>query len=430
MARAHNDLCTIVDRSYLPRVLILHQSLVDTCPSFRLRVCCTDEQTRTLLVRSRRPNLVAMSLADVEAHDPSLARLKQARSLPEYCFTAKPSLCLYVLDTEPEVQSIVYLDSDLMFLQDPTRGFELGEDSILLVPQRHAPGREREAELFGSFQAGTVGFQRSQEGLAALRWWRERCLEWCSYEHEDGKWTDQRYLEDWPQRFDGVRVLEDPGWGLAPWNAWQYRLEAQGGTALVDGRPVVFYHHSGLRLFGGIAALRRLGLFSRLYRCTPRPVPLVWRREPRHVAGLEEALLWVPYMRRLSEAIADLRRLDPAFSPALSPASPGLETCWTAVRRGRAAIRRTRRAVGAARYRLDRRARRPDRAGGHIRWRRGGKVADRSARQASAVMKHVDRRLKRVDHHLKRLDDRVANATHRYRGRRSLPMAPHPLRKQ
>ena len=73
-------------------------------------------------------------------------------------------------------------------------------------------------------------FRRDARGLEALHWWRDRCIEWCYYRVEDGKLGDQKYLDDWPERFDGVHVLEHPGGGLAPWNVENYELARRNGS--------------------------------------------------------------------------------------------------------------------------------------------------------------------------------------------------------
>jgi hypothetical protein len=76
------------------------------------------------------------------------------------------------------------------------------------------------------------------EGEVVRKWWEERCIEWCFARVEDGKFGDQKYLDDWPVRFESyVHVLERQEWSQAPWNASRYPF-GQG----------VFYHFHGLRI--------------------------------------------------------------------------------------------------------------------------------------------------------------------------------------
>jgi len=75
-------------------------------------------------------------------------------------------------------------------------------------------------------------------GETVRKWWEERCIEWCFARFEDGKFGDQKYLDDWPERYgDVVHVLRDKELALAPWNASRFPY----GNA-------VFYHFHGLRL--------------------------------------------------------------------------------------------------------------------------------------------------------------------------------------
>src|SRR5262249_5291447 len=170
-----------------------------------------------------------IGLDDLEEHDPGLLDVKPSRSRTEYYWTATPAVCSYALKTEPGLESITYLDADLMFFADPAPAFEeLADGSILIVPHRYAPEHRIWEEPCGIYNVQFVTFRRDANGLAALDWWRERCLEWCYNRYEDGRFGDQKYLDDWPTRFGGVRVLEHLGGGLAPWNVGQYRLERDG----------------------------------------------------------------------------------------------------------------------------------------------------------------------------------------------------------
>ena len=65
---------------------------------------------------------------------------------------------------------------------------------------------------------------------------------------QPGRFGDQKYLDDWPTRFESVHVLSHLGGGLAPWNIQQYALEAIGQQVIgIEKRsgvrfPAVFYH--------------------------------------------------------------------------------------------------------------------------------------------------------------------------------------------
>jgi hypothetical protein len=308
------EFCTLVTGGYLPQALVLRKSLLERRPDVRLRVGCLDETSRSLLDRLALPGIVTVPVTELERGDPELFEVREGRNQAEFCFTAKASLCLHVLKHEPELEGITYLDADLMFFDDPAAMFEgFGHSSIQIVPQRRPEGS---ATRTGSYDASVVTFRRDETGLGALAWWRERCIEWCYQRSEDGRWTDQRYLEDWPERFPGVRVVDHPGAGLAPWNIRRHAVAKGDDGVLVDGRPLVYYHYSTLTLYEGITTLRRLGLLSKTYRLTAGPVPVVWTVWHRFApSDWEEELLWHPYLERIGESIAQLRELDSRFRP-------------------------------------------------------------------------------------------------------------------
>src|SRR5207244_8164736 len=89
---------------------------------------------------------------------------------------------------------------------------------------------------------GWVSFRRDAHALACLHWWRERCLEWCYDRYEDGRFADQKYLDDWPSRFQRVAVLQHKGANLAPWNLANYTIRANGDRVLVDEAPPILSH--------------------------------------------------------------------------------------------------------------------------------------------------------------------------------------------
>jgi hypothetical protein len=304
------DFCTLFDINFLPRGLVLYRSLREVAPESTMRVFCMDNETKVLLERMALPGLAVIGLEELEAHDTSLAAVKSTRSQVEYCWTATPAVCLYSLERELELELITYVDADIMFFQNPAPLFdELGDGSILITPHGTPPG---------GYIVQFMPFRRDEKGLTALRWWRERCLEWCYDWAEGDKFGDQAYLDDWPERFEGVRILEHVGGAVGPWNDAGSRFERREGVVTVNGRHLIFYHYATLRLYrGGLTAFPRLGVLSRHYRLTADADRLVWAT-PFEISERSRRLVWEPYTRRLAEALQDIRRIEPSFAAGVA----------------------------------------------------------------------------------------------------------------
>lgn len=309
------EFCTLFDSNYLPRGLVLHRSLVEHCPEFRLRVYCMDSATARVLEELELPGVLVVPLEELEAHDHRLLDVKPTRTQVEYCWTATPAICLHALETEPELGSITYLDADLMFFHDPQPLFaEMAGASTMIVPHRYALPYRYEERVSGTYNVEWLTFRRDEHGLEALSWWRDRCLEWCYHRVEDGKMGDQKYLDDWPERFEGVHVLDHPGGGLAPWNVPRHRLGERDGRPTVDGRELVFYHYHSLRLFEPTFASR---IASALLRSPRRSFPFPWTTS-YPVSATERRLVWDPYLRRLHDEWSRVRSLAPDLTAGVT----------------------------------------------------------------------------------------------------------------
>jgi hypothetical protein len=243
------EYATYFDRHYLTRGLALYQSLVRHSPPFVLRMLCLDDATYQTLARMRLDHIALTSLAELERADPALLAVKPTRQPVEYYWTCGPAFLTYLFDQQPELGPLVYLDADLYFFSNPSPLYqELGGGSILLVEHRETEAVWQQMQGAGGvFNVGLVAFGRSRHAQACLRRWREQCLEWCYLRQEPGRFGDQKYLDEWPARYEEVVVTRHVGAGLAPWNVGNHRLHLDGAGVCVDGRPLVFYHFNGLR---------------------------------------------------------------------------------------------------------------------------------------------------------------------------------------
>lgn len=296
------EFCTLFDSNYLFKAVAMHRSLLEHCPDFHLTAFCFDEAAASLLGELALPELTAVTLPELEEFDRELLSVKHDRTPVEYCWTATPALPRYMLGTRPELEEITYLDADLLFFSDPEPLFQaMGSDSVLITPHRYAPEYKHQEEN-GVYNVQFMVFRRDERGLGALEWWHDRCIEWCYYRLEDGKLGDQKYLDDWPERFEGVHVLEHKGGGLAPWNITRYDVHREGDQVVVDSDPLVFFHFHSLRVLddGGYD----------------------WRPPGYFISPENRRLVYDPYMKALDAAVAEVRSTAPGFAAGMVPRPP------------------------------------------------------------------------------------------------------------
>lgn len=288
--------CTYFDQNYLLKGLALISSLQMHEPQpFRLYVVCLDELTYEVLSRLALPQVLPVPLADIEAGDSGLATAKQNRNQVEYYWTLTPSVITYLLKRFPGIDVMTYVDADLYFFSSTAPIYAaLGDNSILIHEHRFSPQLAFLAQ-YGTYNVGLLCFRNNTDGLEALSWWRDRCLEWCYQRVEDGKFGDQLYLEDWPARFRGVRVLDHVGAGVAPWNHGKYQFSCDAaGQPLVDGSPVIFYHFHAFTFLTPDVAMPARDLHY------PLPVQAV-------------TSCVAPYLSCLEQQLIKLRRSMPDF---------------------------------------------------------------------------------------------------------------------
>src|SRR5665213_1424460 len=239
--------CTYFDHNYLPRGLALYDSLRLHGGIFELWVLCLSEECEQALKKMNLPGVKTISMREFEAGDAPLLAAKQNRSQIEYFFTCTPSLPLFLFKKNPAMDAVTYLDGDLYFFGDAEDVHaEIGGASIAITPHRFPPAL-RDSERYGIYNVGWITFRRDPNAFPCLEWWRERCLEWCHDREENGRFADQKYLDCWPSKLAGVKVLQHPGVNLAPWNLSGHKLEWGHGRVWADGFPLLVFHFHGLK---------------------------------------------------------------------------------------------------------------------------------------------------------------------------------------
>lgn len=234
---------TLFDKNFLPSGICLYQSLNKTHKNFILWVLCMDDEVWVQLNSLSFDNVRLIKLSEIETDE--LLVVKKERTRVEYCWTLTPFTPKIIFEREPSIDYVTYIDADLYFFDSTTKIFDEFEKSnghVLITEHGYASQYDK-SEKSGIYCVQFMIFRNTTEALTVLSWWQEKCIEWCFNRCEDGKCGDQKYLDDWPQRFGSViHVLTNLSLTLAPWNLVRFF-----GQINQNYRPT-FFHFHGLRI--------------------------------------------------------------------------------------------------------------------------------------------------------------------------------------
>lgn len=287
--------CTYFDSNYLPQGVALLESLRRHDPSGVLWVLALDERAERLLGQLALPGLRCIPLDKLLMKDLELARVRHGRSRREFIFTVTPCWIGTLLNDNPEIERVAYVDADMWFFGAPAAAWlELGDSSVLVVPHRYPPWHD-DAPSYGTFNVGWLVFRNDSRALACLDRWRKQCLSSCALEGDKGAFGDQKYLDDWPKLLgSGLAISRHPGVNLAPWNWSGFECRVSSCGVQVAGHPLLLFHFAQFR------RVSRNWWDSGQLEFGIMPEPL-------------RTAVYGPYVDALEAAVQTLRTVDPTF---------------------------------------------------------------------------------------------------------------------
>lgn len=242
-SRSIEHFITLFDSKYLPLGMALHNSLMIHAQPFHLWILCMDELVEKQLKLISLPNVTLIPLKEIETE--ALLAVKPGRNQSEYCWTLTPFTFYAVFDRDNSVERVTYLDADIFFFSNPQillRELDETGKHVLITEHAYAPQYNHWLSLRGRFCVQFMTVRSTVEAKGVVRWWQDKCLEWCFARLEDGKFGDQKYLDCWPELFSKVvHIVQQVEKTLAPWNVLFF--EKKIGTI-----SPVFYHFHAFRI--------------------------------------------------------------------------------------------------------------------------------------------------------------------------------------
>jgi len=241
-------ICTYFDFNFLPRGLALYNSIKKFHSEFKFYVLAFDTETYDYLLKLNDSRIVPISFETYNSYfNTSIDNYEDRK---QYYFSATPNICIYLLNQNPDIDILLYLDADVYLFSslEPLYN-ELGESSIGICPHRLRPIIKILTKNHGIYNVGVNLFRNNTVGKKCLNDWKLECESW--YKGKPGYYlnyfSDQIFLDKWPERYSEIKVIQNLGIDVAPWNAANYKFRKENNILYVNDCPVIIYHFSALK---------------------------------------------------------------------------------------------------------------------------------------------------------------------------------------
>jgi glycosyltransferase involved in cell wall biosynthesis len=241
---------TIASKNYLAYVRVLMSSIARLHPEYKLYLCLADRVDGCFDPKEEGYEVVQTDALGI----PDFEDMTVRYDIMEFNTAVKPFMFEWLFKNT-DLDAVIYLDPDIRAYSrfDQLEALLRDGASMVLTPHLTRPledGKLPDDQVMlqaGVFNLGFAAVRRCAESREFLAWWSRRLATQCVVDVKTGLFVDQKWCDLAPCFLQDLRVLRDPGHNAAYWNLAQRSVAhdaARGWT--VDGRPLVFFHFSGI----------------------------------------------------------------------------------------------------------------------------------------------------------------------------------------
>lgn len=240
-------ICTYFDYNFLPRGLALYDSIKKFHTDFILYALAFDKETYDFLINLNYENLKPVSFETYNNYFNTDQGKYADRK--QYFFSATPNICLYIFEKYESVDLLLYLDADVYVFNSLNCLYEeIVGASIAFCSHRFHPLFNLLSKNYGKYNVGVNFFRRTEEGLKCLHDWKQECDGW--YPDKPGYslkfFSDQIFLDSWPERYKELKIIDNIGVNTAPWNIANYKVTDKNDLFFINNNLLIIYHFSSL----------------------------------------------------------------------------------------------------------------------------------------------------------------------------------------
>jgi len=229
----------------------LAKSILKYHPEINIYVLIVDEYRGYVNPKNEPFNIISIDNLNIKAFHSFCFKYNAT----ELCCALKPYLFDHLIKNF-SYQKIIYLDSDILVLDNLNETFKLlNKYSILVTPHIFTPYknnhlRPNESILLktGVYNLGFIAISNSLDGNNFISWWKNKLYTSCKQFINNGQYLDQLWGGFILSMFNNVKIIKDLTYNVAYWNLHERKINKIKGSYCVNNRPIKFFHFSGIKL--------------------------------------------------------------------------------------------------------------------------------------------------------------------------------------
>jgi hypothetical protein len=245
---------TLCSNNYLAYARSLGESFLYFNPDYTFYIGLVDRKSESINY-SEHPHINIIAVEEIGMGD-VFYEMFNRYNIVELNTSVKPFYFQYFFDLSSEVQSVIYLDPDILVYDKFTEiESQLLKNSIVLTPHILSPipldnkhPNEQLFTIYGTYNLGFLALKRSGIAIKFLKWWSERLAVLGFDDPANGLFVDQLWINLVPAIFDEVTIYKNPGANAAFWNLHEREFKMVNSKWVVNNEHrLLFFHFSAFQ---------------------------------------------------------------------------------------------------------------------------------------------------------------------------------------
>jgi hypothetical protein len=226
------NLCTLTQEKQLVQTLCLYDSIKKYNIKFKLWICCADEITYNTLRIANLPEVQLFEPSNlIEDYDKVIRSGYQVNSE-----ILKPRLIDHILLNNYMIESMLYVDCNFYFHQNPKGTFDLlRKNSITLFDDSSALGNA------SNVTNSIIGFYRDKTALDCVFFWVEKTKEWL--EHGVSSLGEITHINSWKHRYIKVTIKKSLAYTLDDTKLEHVKIKKLNNMIYVNNDALTLYKY-------------------------------------------------------------------------------------------------------------------------------------------------------------------------------------------